>query len=220
MLGKVFALLTGDVNNVVCTLSEFFGGLGIGEREVDDDLITGRPVSRCSDGVLGGELAGVNGPEDLVEVAPARGGIRHHQRNRLVGLDNEDGTNGQGEAGLVTIGLVEDADGRGMVPLGIAEERDLHLGARSCLDVLDPGSVRVGIVAGEAANLDAALFPLGIEAGGGGKFRGTDRSEIARMHEDESPVVAKILVEIKVVGKLRGSLEVRELLVRGIGGHK
>ena len=211
VLRKILASLTGDVDNFVRTLAELLGGLGIGEREVDDDAIAWSPIGRRSNGMLARELAGVDRSNDLRKVASTRSRIRHHQGNRLVGLDDEDGAHGQGKTGCVAVALVKDADGRGMIAIGIAEERERDIGASGSLDVLDPCAVGIRIVAGESADLDTALLELRSKTRRSGELGSTNRSKISRMHEHKPPVALEVLVEIELVGVLGGSHEIGEL---------
>ena len=209
--GKILALLTRDVDDAVGTLAELLRGLGIGEWEVDNDAVAWSPIGRRSNGMLACELAGVDGSQDLVEVAATRRRVRHHQGNRLVGLDDEDGAHGQRKTSRVAVARIKDADGRGMIAIGIAEERERYIGASGGLDVLDPRAMGVGIVAGESADLDTALLELRSKTGGGGELCRANRSEISRMHEHKPPVAIEVLVEIELVGVLGGSQEIGEL---------
>jgi hypothetical protein len=59
--------------------------------------------------------------------------------------------------------------------------------------------VRVSIVARVANQLDVSGAKLGFKARGPSEFRSAHGSEITRVHEDATPRVSEILVEVKAV---------------------
>lgn len=73
---------------------------------MDNDIITGDPVDGGGDLVLVAGLEGVNDAEDLGGVAAGRGGVREDGADGLLGVDDEDGADGEGDALLVDVGGV------------------------------------------------------------------------------------------------------------------
>jgi len=66
----------------------------------------GTYVDRCSDLVLVRRLQGVDDAEDFCGVAAGRGRVGEDGADLLVGIDNEDGADGEGDALLVDVGGV------------------------------------------------------------------------------------------------------------------
>ena len=73
---------------------------------MDDNVITGNPVDGGGDLVLVAGLEGVNDAEDLGRVAAGGGGVAEDGADGLLGVDDEDGANGEGDALLVDVGGV------------------------------------------------------------------------------------------------------------------
>lgn len=76
-------------------------------RGVDDDLVTLLPVDRGGDPVLVTSLKRVDDTEDLVKVATGGGGVGDLEADDLLGVDDEDVTDGEGHALGVNVGRVE-----------------------------------------------------------------------------------------------------------------
>src|SRR5258708_1399328 len=73
---------------------EFLPGLFVGYRRRDDDVLAGPPVHRRRDGVPGGELAGIEQAQHLVEIAAGAHRIGQHRLDLLVRPDDEDRAHG------------------------------------------------------------------------------------------------------------------------------
>jgi hypothetical protein len=73
---------------------------------VDDDVLTGNPVDRGGDAVLVTGLEGVDDTEDLGGVAAGGGRVREDGADGLLGVDDEDGSDGEGNALLINVGSI------------------------------------------------------------------------------------------------------------------
>lgn len=73
---------------------------------VDDHVVTGDPVDRGCDLVLVAGLQRVDDTEDLDAVATSRGRVGQDSADGLLGVDNEDGADGERDALLVDVGSV------------------------------------------------------------------------------------------------------------------
>lgn len=71
-----------------------------------NDLVTGRPALRRRDLLLVGELERVDAAQDLVELATGARRVLERQADRLLVVDDEDGTDGERETLLVEVGQV------------------------------------------------------------------------------------------------------------------
>jgi hypothetical protein len=74
------------------------------DRGVDNDVVTGNPIDWGGDPVLVASLQRVEHAENFGGVAAGRGGIGQDQADRLLGVDDEDGTDGESNALGVDIG--------------------------------------------------------------------------------------------------------------------
>jgi hypothetical protein len=71
---------------------------------VDDHIITGDPVDGGGDTVLVASLEGVDHAEDFSGVAASRGGIGEDETDGLLGVNDEDGADGECNALGVNVG--------------------------------------------------------------------------------------------------------------------
>lgn len=69
-------------------------------------VLTRDPVDRGGDAVLVASLERVDNAEDLSGVAASAGGVREDGADGLLGVDDEDGTDGESDALLVDVGGV------------------------------------------------------------------------------------------------------------------
>ena len=216
MLRNVLASFRRKINNTVSVLAKEFVGVLVGEWEVNDDIITTLPVSRCGNLVVAGKLERVNDTNNFIKVTASGGRIGHHQGNGLVWFENKDRTNRHWHASGVLVSFVQDTQAKRMFAGWIAKERKCNFTASVGLDILNPCFVRRGVVARETAELDAASGKLASKLGGGPKFGGAYWSEITRVHKDAAPRVAEILIEIKIVRILGRALKIWELQVSSV----
>lgn len=73
---------------------------------MDNNVITRDPVNGGGNLVLVAGLEGVDDAKDLGGVAAGRGGVRKDGADGLLGVDDEDGADGEGDALLVDVGGV------------------------------------------------------------------------------------------------------------------
>jgi hypothetical protein len=81
------------------------GLLGV-DAGVHDHIITGDPVDGGGDAVLVAGLERVDNPQNLGGVAAGGGGVGEDGADRLLGVDDEDGADGEGDALFVDVGGV------------------------------------------------------------------------------------------------------------------
>ena len=81
-------------------------GLLVGDGRGDDDVVTGDPVDGGGDAVLVAGLEGVDDTEDLGGVAAGGGGVAEDGADLLLGVDEEDGADGESNALGVDVGGV------------------------------------------------------------------------------------------------------------------
>jgi hypothetical protein len=81
-------------------------GLLVGDGGSDDDIVTGDPVDGGGDAVLVAGLEGVDDAQDLGGVAAGGGRVGEDGADLLVGVDEEDGADGEGNALLIDVGGV------------------------------------------------------------------------------------------------------------------
>lgn len=81
-------------------------GLLILNTRVDDNILTRNPVDRSSDAVLVTSLKGVDDTKDLSGVAAGGGGVGEDETDGFLGVDDEDGADGEGDSFCVDVGGV------------------------------------------------------------------------------------------------------------------
>jgi hypothetical protein len=96
---------------------------------VDNHIITGDPVDRGGDLVLITSLEGVDDTENLGSVATSGGGVGQDQTDGLLGVNDEDGADGKGDALGVHVGGI----------LVVQPRRDI---IRCCVLVIKAGEYR------------------------------------------------------------------------------
>lgn len=79
-------------------------GLLVADAGVDDDIVTGNPVDGGGDLVLVTSLERVDDAEDLGGVATSGGRVGEDGADGLLGVNDEDGADGEGNALGVDVG--------------------------------------------------------------------------------------------------------------------
>lgn len=67
---------------------------------------SGSPVDGCRNTMLITELQGVDASQNLGELTTGRGGVLESQANLLAGIDDEDGSDGEGNTLFVNVGQI------------------------------------------------------------------------------------------------------------------
>jgi hypothetical protein len=81
-------------------------GLLVADGGRDDDVVAGNPVDRCGDPILVTSLQRVDDAEDLGGVAAGGRRVGEDGTDLLIGVNEEDGADGEGDALLVDVGGV------------------------------------------------------------------------------------------------------------------
>lgn len=145
-------------------------GLLVGDRRGDNDIVAGDPVDGGGDAVLVAGLEGVDDAEDLGGVAAGGGRVGEDGADLLVGVNEEDGADGEGNALLVDVGGVLVVDpGIPMLASTLTYSRgvlDLHVVGEGDLALLVANDGEADIAAGDLSNvLDPAV--VGLDGVGG-----------------------------------------------------
>jgi hypothetical protein len=79
-------------------LAKLLLGILSGDGRRNDNIVTREPVDGGGDTLLVGGLESLNNTENLGGVAAGGGGVGKSKTDLLAGVDDEDGTDGEGEA--------------------------------------------------------------------------------------------------------------------------
>jgi hypothetical protein len=184
-------------------LGELGLGLLVGDRGHDDDVLALLPVHGGRHPVAVGELERVDDPQDLVEVPPGGLRIGDHQADLLLGVDHEHGAH---RVHLVVRRMHHAVEVRDL-PVRIRDDRELGLVALRLLDVGHPALVGVHRVDREPDALDLALVELALQARHVPELGGAHRGVVARVREQDGPLVSDPVVEFdRALGGLGGEV--------------
>jgi hypothetical protein len=193
-------------------------------------LLTRNPVDRSGDAVLVASLEGVDNAQNLGGVAASAGGVGENSADGLLGVDHEDGADGESNALGIDVGSILVVDpvafvsfhrprlvrslphlhvvGKSDLPLLVTNDGEAKLGAGDLIDVLDPAAVALNSVCAQADELGVPLGELRLELSESAELGGADGGVILGVGEENDPVVANELMEVNgTTGGL--SLEVR-----------
>lgn len=195
---------------------ELLGQLVV-DRRVHDDVVARHPVDGRRDAVLVARLERVDHAQHLGRVAARGRRVRQDEPDRLLGVDDEDGADREGDTLGVDVGrvlVVEPSMPLALPCLGrlhgvhlhvvqvrdlallVANDGEVQLAARDLVDVLDPALMAVDGVGREADELDTALGELGLELGEGAELGGAHGRVVLGVREEHDPIVADELVEV------------------------
>jgi hypothetical protein len=148
-------------------IAELLLGILSGHGRRDDDIITRQPVDGSGNTLLVGELESVDDTEDLSGVTAGRGRVGDDEADLLVGVNDEYGTDGQGQSwklvstsrllqkmvekrtlrvnigGVIVVNHVIQV---GNLALGVGYDGELEVGAGDLVNVLDPLVVRLDAI--------------------------------------------------------------------------
>lgn len=156
------------------------GSLG-GDGGRNDNIVTREPVDGGGDALLVGGLESLDDTENLGGVAASGGRIGKSETDLLGGVDDEDGTDSEGEALLVNVGdvlVVKHVIKIGDLAVVVGNDGEGKVGVVDLVDVLDPGVVGVDSVGAQSNELDAEGSELRLELGKGAELGGADGSEV------------------------------------------
>jgi len=161
-----------------------------------DNVVARNPVDRCCDPVLISRLQRVEHAQHLRRVAPRGRGVGEYEANRLLGVDDEDAADGEGNALCVDIRLVLLVNH--VVEIGnfaalVSDNGEFQLAARDLVDVLDPSSMTLNRVGRKANEFRAPLGELGLELRESTELRGADGCVVFWVGEQDDPFVANEL---------------------------
>lgn len=147
------------------------------------------PVDRGGDAVLVTSLERVHHTENLGGIASSGRGVAHDQADGLLGVNDEDGADGEGNALGVDIGgilVVNHVVGVRDLAVLVANDGEAEVRASDLINVLDPALVRVDSVGRQTNELDAALLELGLEFGEGAELGRANRGVVCRGMSERS----------------------------------
>lgn len=163
--------------------------------------------------LLVASLQAVNDSKHLAGVTTGARGIHHSQADLFRWVDDEDGTNGEGNALFANVGhvlgvehVVEESD----IAVGVSDDGELQVGVANVVNVLDPrvvGGEVVGRLLGVLAavraeltmsadpyqsnHLDASLLELILHLCECTQLGCAHWREVCRVGEEDSPAVAE-----------------------------
>lgn len=72
-----------------------------------NNLVTLFPIHRGSDLVLGRQLQRINDTQQFIDISSRRGRVGNDESNHVRGVNDEDGSDGEGQTEGVDVGLIE-----------------------------------------------------------------------------------------------------------------
>ena len=138
-----------EVGLQLANITELLLSIRGGNGGRHDNIISRLPINRGHHTLLVAGLKGVNDTEDLSRVAASRCGIHHAETDLLAGVNYKNGSDRKWNAFLshvVQIALVDHIVKKGNLALGIGDDRELEVGGRNFVDILDPLPVGTEIV--------------------------------------------------------------------------
>lgn len=156
-------------------------------------------------------LQTVQHTQNLGGIPTRRRWVAENQADSLLGVDDENGANREGNALLVDIGrvlVVQHVVQQRDLALLVAYYGELEVAAGDLVNVLDPLVVRLDGVGREADELCVAAREFWFELCEGAELGGADGGAVCGVREEDHPLVADEFVEVD--GASRGfGLEVR-----------
>lgn len=110
--------------------------------------------------MLVASLERVDNAEDLGSVAASGGRVGENSADGLLGVDDEDGADGESNTLGVDVGgvlVVEHVVGESNLAFLVANDGELEVGAADLVNVLDPATVAVDGVGRETNELDSSV---------------------------------------------------------------
>ncbi len=182
------------------TVRESLARFRIRHRRHDDDVLALLPVHRCRDLEPRRELAGIEEPQHLVEVATRAHRVDKHCLDQLVGPDQVDRAHGLIVDGRAAFGSRARIGRQHVVELrhrqvAVADQRIADHATGCGLDVGEPALVIGDRIDRQADHLAVAPLKLRLEPGEIPELGRADRREVLWMRKQQAPGIADPLVE-------------------------
>jgi hypothetical protein len=184
-------------------LAKLLLGILGGDGRRNNNIVTREPVDRGGDTLLVGGLESLDNTENLGGVTAGGGRVGQGETDLLAGVDDEDGTDGEGEAWwtlewfiqiprdgctlLVNVGdvlVVKHVVEVGNLAVVVGNDGEGEVGVVDLVDVLDPVVVRVDGVGTQSDELDAKGSKLRLELGESTELGGADGGEVILQKSD------------------------------------
>jgi hypothetical protein len=199
------------------------------DRGGNNNIFSDSPVNwRSNTGLISG-LQGIDDSQHLGSVASRRSRVGHDEPNLLLGVDDEDATDGEGGSQVLDLlsidHVIQPGDLTALVGNhGKRAVRDgVHGGTHDLVDVAHPLLMVLKSVGREADELDVARIKFGTELGERAELSRAHRREIRWVAEEDTPGVADVAVQISQliggVGRVGDSLVEVDLAVGGQRGE-
>ena len=140
---------------------------------VKENVPTWYPIYRRSNPVLVASLERIDYTENLGGIASSRGRIGHDETNSLLGVDDEDASNGKGNAFLVHVCgilVVQHIVQIRYLPFLITNDWEFELAPRDLVNVRNPTAMAVDGVGRETDQLDTTFGKLWFKLCEGAQF--------------------------------------------------
>lgn len=155
---------------------DLLGVLGL-DGWVNNHIITWHPVNRGGDLVLVTSLQRVEDSKHLGGVAACRSRVGEDGTDGLLGVNEEDGSNGEGNALGIHVGrvltvqhVVQQSD----LSVLVTNDGEVQGGVANVVDVLDPFSVAVDGVGRQTDQLGASLCEFRFQLGESSQLGGAN----------------------------------------------
>jgi len=131
--------------------------------------------------ILVTSLERVDNPQDLSSVPSSGGRVGENEADGLLGVNDEDGSDGESNSLGVDVGgilVIQHVVKVGNLPVLITDDWELQLGTGYLVDVLDPAMMGVNGVGRETNELHTTLGEFRFELSKSSKLGSADRSVV------------------------------------------
>jgi hypothetical protein len=166
---------------------------------VDNHIIARYPIDGSGNSVFVASLQRVNDSKNFSGVATSRCRVGKDGADGLLGVNNEDRSNGECDSLLIDIGsilVVQHVVLERDLSLLVTNNGELQIAAADLVDILDPFAVAVNGVRGQTDQLDSSSCKFRLEFGECSEFRCADWGEIFGMREQHNPLVTDEFMEV------------------------
>lgn len=130
-------------------LAKLLLGILSRHRRRNNHILAHLPVNGSGNALAVSSLQRVDDTQDLGRVAASGGRVRHGETDLLLGVDDEDGADGERDAllsNVVQVALVNHVVKEGNLAVGIGNDRELNVGVGNLVDVINPLVVGAEVV--------------------------------------------------------------------------